>query len=50
MTQAGKRVPLQSVNANKPPPGMLKKALTIARDKGDEQAIAKIEAALKELE
>ena len=42
--------PPPSLNANKPPPGMLKKALAIARDKGDEQAIAKIEAALKEFE
>ena len=35
-----------ALNANKPPPGMLEKALAIAQDKGDTAAIKKIQAML----
>ena len=31
------------INANKPPPDMLERALVVAKSKGDEKAVAKIE-------
>ena len=38
--------PKSAINANRPPPGMLQKALEIARAKGDAAAAAKIEKLL----
>jgi hypothetical protein len=35
------------INANKPPPDMLKRALAVAKAKGDEAAVAKIEKMIK---
>ena len=35
------------INSNKPPPDMLKRALAVAKAKGDEAAVAKIEKMIK---
>ena len=42
--------PPSDLNANRPPPGILAKALAIAREKGDKAAIEKIEKAIKDAE
>lgn len=39
--------PPSGLNANKSPPGMLEKALAVARKKGDQEAVKKIESALR---
>ena len=46
--EAAPAAPSPELNANAPPPGMLKRALAIAREKGDQAAVEKIEKAISE--